>query len=115
MGGRRISIQDPDRIVDDWPVTSPVGRERRKQEYRAQREALKAEKAAEPVPAGTVTREFKPGRPYPGYVAPEQMFPKWDWLMKPWGPPLDDPLVKAYCDTQRKAREKWERSQQRAN
>jgi hypothetical protein len=113
MGGRRISIADEDRIVDDWPEKAPVGRERRKAEYRAQREALKPEKPAQPAP-GEIP-EFMPGRPYPGYVAPEEMFPKWDWLMKPWGPPLDDPLVKAYVDTQRKAADKYYRSLKRAS
>lgn len=32
-----------------------------------------------------------------GY-SPEEMFPDWDWENHPLGPPLDDPLVRAYCD-----------------
>lgn len=32
-----------------------------------------------------------------GYT-PQQMFPEWDWNTYPLGPPLDDPLVDAYCD-----------------
>lgn len=92
MGGRRLAITDPDKIVDDWPEKGAVGRERRKQEYREQRRALKAEKPAEPV------REFR--FPLP---PPEEYFPEWDWVLEPWGPPLDDPKCKAYIDIQWRA------------
>jgi len=32
-----------------------------------------------------------------GYT-PEEMFPEWDWENYGYGPPLDDPLVRAYCE-----------------
>lgn len=50
-------------------------------------------------------RYVRPQRPKPrlknwkgrGYI-PQEMFPDWDWHTYPLGPPLDDPLVAAYCD-----------------
>lgn len=95
MGGRRLSVQDPDRIVDDWPEKGAEARERRRQGYRQERRAL-----ASQIPV-QVAPEARP--PYPGWVPPEEAFPQWDWLLKPWGPPLDDPEVKAYCDSQWRA------------
>lgn len=92
MGGRRISIEDPDKIVDDWPKTGPVGREKRKAEYRAQREALGAEKPVQPEP------EYRGALP-----PPEIYFPEHDFVLEPWGPDPDDARVKAYCDIQWRA------------
>lgn len=111
MGGRRLSIADPEKIVDDWPETRPVGRERRKQEYREQRAALKAQEAPEPVPAPAPAEAPAPLACCPGPVcefkfplpSPEVYFPDWDFVLQPWGPPLDDPKVKAYCDIQTRA------------
>lgn len=31
-------------------------------------------------------------------LTPQEMFPEWDWGNLPLGPPLDDALVRAYCD-----------------
>lgn len=93
MGGRRLSIVDPDAIVDDWPLNTPRdAQERRKAGYRAERQK-EAQKAAEPPEDG-----FK--FPLP---SPEEYFPDWDWLLAPWGPPDDYPGAKAYRDIQERA------------
>ena len=101
MGGRRLSVQDPDRIVDDWPQKVDRGREARKREYQEARRAEAAEKAAErPAPAlpcGCPGPACSFKSPLP---SPEEYFPEWDFVLQPWGPPLDDPKVKAYCDIQ---------------
>lgn len=101
MGARRLTVQDPTAIVEDMPEKKVVGRDRRKAEYQAERAAKKpAPKQLNPVT-----------HPYPGHVAPESMFPEWDFVNEPWGPPLDDPLVAAYCDMQWKAFNKWAKKQ----
>lgn len=94
MGGRRIVPKDEGAIIDDWPEKAPVGRERRKREYQDARAAEAAKKAAE---------RHAPQVPYPGYMTPQAMFPDWDFETNPAGPPLDDPLVKAYTTLQWKA------------
>lgn len=104
MGGRRLSIEDPDRIVDDWPCDRTLNaQERRKAGYRAEREKLAQERAQPPVQIAPefpepVQDDFK--FPLP---SPEEYFPDWDWLLAPWGPPDDYPGAKAYRDIQERA------------
>lgn len=89
MGARKLTVTDPEDIIEDMPAKQPVGRNRRKAEYQAERR----EKA-----------EAKKNRPlrgdYPGHLSPQEIFPEWDWEGAPWGPPLDDPRVATYCDLQ---------------
>lgn len=95
MGGRRLSIQDPDRIVDDWSEKGAEARERRRQGYREERRALAAQI---PVQVQPEHEGYRPPLP-----SPEIFFPEWDFLLKPWGPPLDDPRAMAYREVQWKA------------
>lgn len=104
MGARKLTVQDPDTIVDDMPEKTPVGRERRKAEYRADRAAERERQRARRAP-----KPITEDHPYPGHVPPEVMFPQWDWAGHPEGPDIDDPYVAAYCDMQWKAFKKYAR------
>lgn len=89
MGARKLTVQDPSAIIEDMPERKVVGRDRRKAEYQAERREREAAKD-----------KFPPVEPYPGHMPPEVMFPEWDWEGAPWGPPLEDPAVMAYCNLQ---------------
>lgn len=90
MGARKLTVVDPKSIIEDMPEKTPVGRNRRKAQYQAERAARTAAQAV----------TFPPVEPYPGHMPPEMMFPEWDWEGAPWGPPLEDPAVMAYCELQ---------------
>lgn len=98
MGARKLTVSDPDAIVEDMPETKVTGRERRKAEYRTDREAERERQRARRAPLPATENH-----PYPGHVAPETMFPEWDFVAHPEGPSLDDPLVASYCDLQWKS------------
>ena len=108
-------LDSPDQIVPDWPKKPVRGRAARLAAIRAERAAKAAEKAAqartepdvsEGPTAGTAdpsSSHLGPPTTLPGVVSPQEMFPDWDWLLHPEGPPLEDPQVAAYTQIMWKA------------
>lgn len=105
MGARKITVVDPDAIIEDMPVKTPVGRNRRKAEYQAERAAEQTRKRVAPRAPRPITEEH----PYPGYISPEEFFPAFDFVAHPEGPDISDPLVFAYCEIQWKSFKKYAR------